>query len=92
MGFHQQHAETGVNAEAADQPPPLADPAVVLQQAELLQAVLSLLHGCCGGRVQPRQLFPQSSPPLGQFHEHGLGICQQQFRGVKGGAPLLLCR
>ena len=31
VGFHQQHAETGVNAEAADQPPPLADPAVVLQ-------------------------------------------------------------
>ena len=46
VGFHQQHAETGVNAEAADQPSPLADPAVVLQQAELLQAVLSLLHGC----------------------------------------------
>ena len=46
MGLHQQHAETRVNAEAADQPSPLADPAVVLQQAELLQAVLSLLHGC----------------------------------------------
>ena len=46
MGLHQQHAETRVNAEAADQPSPLADPAVLLQQAEVLQAVLSLLHGC----------------------------------------------
>ena len=92
VGFHQQHAETGVNAEAADQPSPLADPAVMLQQAELLQALLSLPHGCCGGRIQPGQLFPQPSSPLGQFHQHGLGICQQQFRGVKGGAPLLLCR
>ena len=46
VGLHQQHAETRVNAEAADQPSPLADAAVLLQQAELLQAVLSLLHGC----------------------------------------------
>ena len=92
MGLQQQHAETRVNAEAADQPSPLADAAVALQQAELLKAELSLLHGCCGGRVQPGQLFSQPSPPLGQFHQHGLGICQQQFRGVKGGAPLLLCR
>ena len=46
MGLQQQHAETRVNAEAADQSSPFADAAVVLQQAELLQAVLSLLHGC----------------------------------------------
>ena len=77
MGFQQQHAETGVNTQAADQTSSFADAAVVLQQAELLQAMLSLLHGCCGGRVQPRQLFSQPSPPLGQFHQHRLGICQQ---------------
>ena len=66
-----------MNAQAADQPSPPADAAVLLQQAELLQAVLSLLHGGCRWWVQPWQLIPQSSSPLGQFHQYGLGIRQQ---------------